>query len=80
MNDVIKGEFKAQKVKVRLNLKKSWYDLWSNAKNYVKEIPIIKSCYVDVNCRLKVKSTGEDQEDVFISSMDELRDITDIEI
>ena len=66
MNDVIKGEFKAQKVKVRLNLKKSWYDLWSNAKNYFKEIPIIKSCYFDVNFRLKVKSTGEDQEDVFI--------------
>ena len=80
MNDVIKGEFKAQKVKVRLNLKKSWYDLWSNAKNYLKEIPIIKFCYVIVICRLKVKSTGEDQEDVFISTMDELRDITDFEI
>ena len=67
-------------VKVRLDLTKSRYNLLSNANNHVKEIPTIRFCYVDVNCRLKIKLTGEDREDVFFSSVDELRDITDMEI
>ena len=71
---------KLKGVKVRLDLTKSPYDLLNNANNHVKEIPTIRICYVDVNCRLKVKFTGEDQDDVFFSSMDELRDITDMEI
>ena len=58
---------KLKGIKVRLDLTKSRYDLLSNANNHVKEIPTIRFCYVDVNCRL-------------ISSMDELRDITDMEI
>ena len=52
----------------------------NNSNNHVKEIPTIRFCYVDVNCRLKAKCTGEDQDDVFFSSMDELRDTTDMEI
>ena len=71
---------KLKGVKVRLDLTKSRYDLLNNANNHVKEIPTIRLCYVDVNCRLQVKFTGEDQDDVFFSSMDELRDITDMEI
>ena len=67
-------------VKVRLDFTKSRYDLLNNANNHVKEIPTIRFCYVDVNWRLKVKFTGEDQDNVFFSSMDELRDITDMEI
>ena len=66
--------------KVRLDLTKSWYDLLSIANNHVKEIPNIIFRYVDVNCRLKIKFTGKDQDDVFFSSMDELRDITEMEI
>ena len=58
---------KLKGIKVRLDLTKSRYDLLSNANNHVKEIPTIRFCYVDVNRRL-------------ISSMDELRDITDMEI
>ena len=71
---------KLKEVKVRLDLTKYRYDFLNNANNHVKEIPTIRFCYVDVNCRLKVKLTGEDQDDVFFSSMDELRDITDMEI
>ena len=65
---------------VRLDLTKSWHDLFRNANNHVKEIPNIIFPYVDVNCRLKIKFTGKDQDDVFFSSMDELRDITEMEI
>ena len=67
-----KGEY------VRLGLTKSWLDLLSNANNHAKEIPYIIFLYVDVNCRLKIKFTGKDQDDVFFSSMDELRDITEM--
>ena len=65
---------------VRLDLTKSWYDLLSNANNHAKEIPNMLFLYVDVNCRLKIKFTGKDQDDVFFSSMDELRDTTKMEI
>ena len=65
---------------VRLDLTKSWYDLLSNANNHAKEIPNIIFLYVDVNCRMKIKFTGKDQDGVFFSSMDELRDITEVEI
>ena len=71
---------KLKGVKVRLDLTKSRYVLLNNANNHLKETPVIRFCYVDVNCRLKVKFTGEDQDDVSFSSMDELRDITDMEI
>ena len=65
---------------VRLYLTKSWHDLLSNANNHAKEIPNIIFLYDDVNCRLKIKFTGKDQDDIFFSSMDELRDITEMEI
>ena len=58
---------KLKGVKIRLDLTKSRYDLLNNANSHVKEIPTIRFCYVDVNYRLKVKFTGEDQEDVFFS-------------
>ena len=61
---------KLKGVKVRLDLTKSRYNLLNNANNYVKEIPTIRFCYVDVNCRLKVKFICEDQEDPFFKSMD----------
>ena len=71
---------KLKGVKVGLDLTKSRYDLLNNANNHVKEIPTIRFCYVDVNCRLNAKFTSEDQDDVFFSSADELREITDMDI
>ena len=70
----LKGE------KVRLGLTKSRYDLLSNPKKYVKQIATIRFYYVDIKCRLKIKFIGEDQDDVFFSSMDELRNISEMEI
>ena len=70
----LKGE------KVRLGLTKSRYDLLINPKIYVKEIATIRFCYVNVKCRLKIKFIGEDKDDVFFSSMDELRNMSEMEI
>ena len=66
--------------KVRLGLTKSRYDLLSNLKSYVKQIATIRFCYVGVKCRLDIKFIGEDQDDVFFSSMDELCNISEMEI
>ena len=71
---------KLKGVEVRLDLTKSLYDLLSNANNYVKEISPIWFCYVRFKCRFKVEFAVEDLEDVFFSSMDKLRDMTDKEI
>ena len=67
-------------VEVRLDLTKFLYDLLSNANNYVKEISTIWFYYVHFNCRFKVEFTVEDRDDVFFSSIDKLRDMTDKEI
>ena len=65
---------------VRIDLTKSRYNLLKRANDHVKEVPSIKFCCADINCRLKVKFSDENQKDIFFSSFDELRDIVDIEI
>ena len=67
-------------VRVKLDLTKSRYDLLKTANDHVKEVPSIKFCYADVNCRLKVKFNDENQKDIFFSSFDDLQDIVDMEI
>ena len=67
-------------VRVKLDLTKSRYDLLRRANDHVKEVPSIKFCYADVNCRLKVKINDENQKDIFFSSFDDLQDIVDMEI
>ena len=67
-------------VKIKLDLTKSRYNLLKRANDHVKEVPSIKFCYADINCRLKVKFNDENQKDIFFSSFDELRDIVDMEI
>ena len=67
-------------VRVKLDLTKSRYDLLKRANDYLKELPSIKFCYADVNCRLKVKFNDENQKDIFFSSFDDLRDIAAMEI
>ena len=67
-------------VKTKLDLTKSRYDLSKRANDHVKEVPSIKFCYADINCRLKVKFNDENQKDIFFSHFDDLRDIVDMEI
>ena len=66
--------------KVKLDLTKSMFHLLKKANNHVKEIPAISFCYVDVNCRLRVKFHDAKQEDIFFSVFDKLRDIVDSKI
>ena len=67
-------------VKIKLDLTKSRFNLLKRANDHVKEVPSIKFCYADINCRLKVKFNDENQKDIFFSSFDELRDIVDMKI
>ena len=67
-------------VRIKLDLTKSRYNLLKRANDHVKEVPSIKSCYADVNCCLKVKLNDENQNGIFFSSLDDLRDILDMEI
>ena len=65
---------------MKLDLTKSRFNLLRKANDHVKEIPAISFCYVDVNCRLRVKFHDAKQKDIFFSTFDELRDIVDSEI
>ena len=67
-------------VRIKLDLTKSRYALLKRANDHVKEVPSIKFCYADVNCRLKVKFDDENQKDILISTFDDLRDFVDMEI
>ena len=67
-------------VRIKLDLTKSRYDLLKRANDHVKEVPSIKFCYADINCRLKVKFNDENQKDIFFCSLDDRRDIVDMEI
>ena len=67
-------------VRIKLDLTKFRYDLLKRAHDHVKEVPFIKFCHADVNCRLKVKFNDDNQKDIFFSSFDDLRDIVDMEI
>ena len=67
-------------VRIKLDLKKSRYNLLKRANDHVKEVPSIKFCYADINCRLKLKFHDENQKDILFSSFNELRDIVDMEI
>ena len=66
--------------KVKLDLIKSGFNLLKKANDHVKEIPALRFCYADDNCRLQVKFHDAKQEDIFFSTFDELRDIADSEI
>ena len=60
-------------VGIKLDLTKSRYAILKRANDHVKEVPSIKFCYADVNCRLKVKFNDENQKDIFFSSFNDLR-------
>ena len=67
-------------IKVKLDLTKSRFDLLKQANDHVKDVPAIKFCYADVNCRLRVKFRDEKENDEFFSSFEELCDIVDLEV
>ena len=68
------------RVRVKLDLTKSRYNLLKKANYDVEIIPTISFCYADVNCRLKVRFEDENENNVFFSSYEELCKIVDGEI
>ena len=46
-------------VRIKLDLTKSRSDLLKRTNDNVKELPSIKFCFADINCRLKVKFNDE---------------------
>lgn len=59
-------------IKVKLDLTKKRHKLLVEANKYCEKSNLVKFCYADVNCRLKVKWVDENEEDTFFSSMDEI--------
>ena len=51
-------------VRIKLDLTKSRYNLLKRAHDHVKEVPSIKFCYADMNCRLKVKFNDENHKEI----------------
>ena len=66
---------KSMNVRVGLDLTKHRYLLFKDAFNLVKDLPVVKFIYADVNCRLKVRFTDESRDDEFFSSIDQLHGI-----
>ena len=62
-------------IRVKLDLTKSRYTLLTDVNQVVKDNPDFKFCYVDINCRLKIKWADESIDDKFFSSMDEYQEI-----
>ena len=60
---------------VRVDLTKKRHILLVKANGYVKNVPKVKFCYVDINCHLKVKWEVGGTSDSFFSSLDQLKAI-----
>lgn len=62
-------------IKVRVDLTKRRHTLLTNANKFVADDDQVKFCFVDINCRLKIKWSDERRDDSFFSSMEDLQDI-----
>ena len=60
---------------LRLICEKKRHTLFVKANKYVKNIPKVKFCNADINCRLKVKWEVGGTNDAFFSSLDQLKSI-----
>ena len=65
---------------MKLDLTESRLNMFKKANDHIKETPATRFCYVDVNCRFRVKVHDAKQENIFYSTFDELNNIIDCEI
>ena len=61
------------KVRVRLDLTKTRYKILNDATNYIKDFDHVKYVYADINYRLKVRFSSNEEK--FFISLDELKEI-----
>ena len=59
-------------VKIRLDLTKERHDVLLEANNLVEDNNDVVFCFVDINCRLKIKWEDELLPDSFLSSLEDL--------
>ena len=62
-------------VRLKVDLTKKRHTLLVKANECVKNIPKVKLCYADINCRLKVKWEVSGTSDSFFRSLDQLKSI-----
>ena len=65
-------------VLVQLNLPEKRYNLIISANKLIQNIESIKFCYIDVNCRAKIKFSDDSVDDDFFHSLDELKSMVAI--
>ena len=70
-----RGKKSIKDVRVKVDLTKKRHTLLVKANESVKNIPKVKFCYADINCRLKVKWEVSGTSDSFFSSLDQLKSI-----
>ena len=61
------------KVRVRLDLTKIRYKILNDATYYIKAFDHVKYVYADINCRLKVRFSSNEEK--FFISLDELKEM-----
>ena len=67
-------EKKSNKFKICLDVTKEKHALFLEANNLVKGNNDVKFCFVDINCRLKIKWKDEFRPDSFFTSLNDLKE------
>ena len=75
-NDFIVHRKKYKFGKVKLDLAKICHNLLVVINKYCDGGNMVKVCYADVNCRIKVKGADGNEENTFFSCMDDLVQMT----
>ena len=63
----------SENVRIKVDLTKKRFTLLSSANEYVRTTRLVKFCYADINCRLKIKWSDEICEDTFFKNMEDLK-------
>ena len=59
----------SKNVRTKVDLTKKRFTFLSNANEYMKNTRLIKFCYADINCRLKIKWSNKICEDTFLKKI-----------
>ena len=67
-------------VRVKLDLTKKRYNVNTSANKSAHNINLVKSCYVDVNCRPNIEKSDDSVNDNFFHSLNNLKSMFAIEV
>ena len=70
---VYRGKKVIKDVRLKVDLTKKVHTFLLKANEYIKNIPKVKFCYGDINCRLKVRWEVTRTSDSFFSLLDQLK-------